>query len=215
MCAVRRAPGWKKPGGRLSRGAGSAGAYPGVPALLAARRARHCPARRAGLELEADGHPTAALSLSAAESLTGETPIRLRLPYLGSTQLLVRLGFDTRAVISLRVSVADDPDWALGHTWLSVRVGAETRDVCAGHAVRRRLLSAPDRRHRRRGWDADQPPAGQKTGAPHPFGSKAVALAAGDPLGLVAGTVPGGLSLHRHPDQELSAAPPRCAVQRP
>ena len=52
--AVRRAPGWEESlGGRCGHGAGSAGAHPGVPALLAARRAGHCPARRAGLELAA------------------------------------------------------------------------------------------------------------------------------------------------------------------
>ena len=37
------APGWEEsPGGRCGRGAGSAGAHPGVPALLAARRAGAC-----------------------------------------------------------------------------------------------------------------------------------------------------------------------------
>jgi hypothetical protein len=53
---------------------------------------------------------------------------------LALKQLLDRLGFDARAVFSRRVRVAEDPDWAMGHTWLRVRVGAETRDVCAGHA---------------------------------------------------------------------------------
>lgn len=45
------------------------------------------------------------------------------------------LGFDTQAVFSLRVAVAEDPAWAMGHTWLRVRVDGETRDVCAGQAA--------------------------------------------------------------------------------
>ena len=55
---------------------------------------------------------------------------------LALKQILARLGFDARAVFSLRVRVADNPDWTMGHTWLRVRVpaGGETRDVCAGHA---------------------------------------------------------------------------------
>lgn len=55
---------------------------------------------------------------------------------LALKQILDRLGFDARAVFSLRVRVAEDPAWAMGHTWLRVRVptGGETRDVCAGHA---------------------------------------------------------------------------------
>jgi hypothetical protein len=55
---------------------------------------------------------------------------------LALKQILDRLGFDARAVFSLRVRVADDPDWTMGHTWLRVRVraGGATRDVCAGHA---------------------------------------------------------------------------------
>ena len=55
---------------------------------------------------------------------------------LALKQILDRLGFDARAVFSLRVRVADNPDWTMGHTWLRVRVpaGGETRDVCAGHA---------------------------------------------------------------------------------
>lgn len=55
---------------------------------------------------------------------------------LALKQILDRLGFDARAVFSLRVRVADDPDWTMGHTWLRVRVptGGEMRDVCAGHA---------------------------------------------------------------------------------
>ena len=42
---------------------------------------------------------------------------------LALKQILDRLGFDARAVFSLRVRVADDPDWTMGHTWLRVRVG--------------------------------------------------------------------------------------------
>ncbi len=53
---------------------------------------------------------------------------------LALKQILDRLGFKTRAVFSLRVRVADAPEWAMGHTWLRVRVDGEVRDVCAGHA---------------------------------------------------------------------------------
>ena len=54
---------------------------------------------------------------------------------LALKQILDRLGFDVRAVFSLRVRVAEDPDWTMGHTWLHVHVptGSEIRDVCAGH----------------------------------------------------------------------------------
>ena len=55
---------------------------------------------------------------------------------LALKQILDRLGFDARAVFSLRVRVADDPAWTMGHTWLRVRIpaGGEGADVCAGHA---------------------------------------------------------------------------------
>ena len=53
---------------------------------------------------------------------------------LALKQILERLGFDVQAVFSLKVRVDDNPDWAMGHTWLRVRVGGEVRDVCAGHA---------------------------------------------------------------------------------
>ena len=51
---------------------------------------------------------------------------------LALKQLLERLGFDARAVFSPRVRVASDPTWAMGHTWLRVRVEGEERDVCRG-----------------------------------------------------------------------------------
>lgn len=51
---------------------------------------------------------------------------------LALKQLLERLGFAVEAVHSLRVEVLDDPTWRLGHTWLRVTYGGETRDVCAG-----------------------------------------------------------------------------------
>jgi hypothetical protein len=53
---------------------------------------------------------------------------------LALKQILDRLGFETLAVFSLQVRVVDEPDWAMGHTWLRVRVDGEVRDVCAGHA---------------------------------------------------------------------------------
>jgi hypothetical protein len=53
---------------------------------------------------------------------------------LALKQILARLGFDVRVVFSLKVRVADAPEWTMGHTWLRVCVAGETRDVCAGHA---------------------------------------------------------------------------------
>ncbi|MCO6451645.1 MAG: hypothetical protein J5I90_12735 [Caldilineales bacterium] len=53
---------------------------------------------------------------------------------LALRQILARLGFETRAVFSLRIRVADRPDWSMGHTWLRVSIAGETRDVCAGRA---------------------------------------------------------------------------------
>jgi hypothetical protein len=53
---------------------------------------------------------------------------------LALKQLLDGLGFETQAVFSLKVRVADLPDWTMGHTWLRVFVDGETRDVCAGRA---------------------------------------------------------------------------------
>jgi hypothetical protein len=53
---------------------------------------------------------------------------------LALKQILERLGFDVRSVFSLKVRVADAPEWTMGHTWLRVCVDGERRDVCAGHA---------------------------------------------------------------------------------
>lgn len=53
---------------------------------------------------------------------------------LALKHILVRLGLDARAVFSLRVAVADAPEWTMGHTWLQVRVDGAVRDVCAGRA---------------------------------------------------------------------------------
>lgn len=56
---------------------------------------------------------------------------------LALQRMLHRLGLEARAVFSLRVAVADDPTWTMGHTWLRVRIAGEERDVCAGHAANR------------------------------------------------------------------------------
>ena len=53
---------------------------------------------------------------------------------LALQQLLDRLGFETQVVFCPRVRVLDDPDWAMGHTWVRVRLDGEERDVCAGRA---------------------------------------------------------------------------------
>jgi hypothetical protein len=49
-------------------------------------------------------------------------------------QILQRLGIDARVVFSPRVRIVDNPEWAMGHTWLRVTLHGETRDVCAGNA---------------------------------------------------------------------------------
>jgi hypothetical protein len=51
---------------------------------------------------------------------------------LALKHLLSHLGFSTQAVFSLKVQVANNPDWMMGHTWLRVTIDGETRDVCAG-----------------------------------------------------------------------------------
>lgn len=53
---------------------------------------------------------------------------------LALKEILDRLGFQTEAVFSPRVRMADDPSWTMGHTWLRVTMERETRDVCAGQA---------------------------------------------------------------------------------
>jgi hypothetical protein len=49
-------------------------------------------------------------------------------------QLLGRLGFEVEPVFALRIQSTVRPDWQMGHTWLRVTYGGETRDVCAGAA---------------------------------------------------------------------------------
>jgi hypothetical protein len=53
---------------------------------------------------------------------------------LALKQILDRLGFESEAVFSLHVRVADRPDWTMGHTWLRVNIDGEVRTVCAGRA---------------------------------------------------------------------------------
>lgn len=52
---------------------------------------------------------------------------------LALKQILDRLGFETQAVFALRVHVAENPDWTMGHTRLRVTIAGEMRDVCAGN----------------------------------------------------------------------------------
>lgn len=52
---------------------------------------------------------------------------------LALKQLLEQLDIATQAVTSFKVSVRDNSDWSMGHTWLRVTVHGEVRDVCAGH----------------------------------------------------------------------------------
>ncbi len=44
------------------------------------------------------------------------------------------MAFESEAVFSLRVRVADRPDWTMGHTWLRVNIDGDVRTVCAGRA---------------------------------------------------------------------------------
>ena len=53
---------------------------------------------------------------------------------LALKQLLDRLDIETQAVTAFKVRVRDNPEWAMGHTWLRVQVHGEVRVVCAGHA---------------------------------------------------------------------------------
>ena len=46
-------------------------------------------------------------------------------------QILRRLGFDAWMVYAARVRFDDNAQWALGHTWVRVRLGGVVRDVCA------------------------------------------------------------------------------------
>lgn len=51
---------------------------------------------------------------------------------LALKQILDGLGFETRAVFSLKVRDLADERWTMGHTWLRVTIDGEQRDVCAG-----------------------------------------------------------------------------------
>lgn len=53
---------------------------------------------------------------------------------LALKEILDGLGFDTRAVFSLKVRDLNDERWTMGHTWLRVTIDGEERDVCAGDA---------------------------------------------------------------------------------
>ena len=53
---------------------------------------------------------------------------------LALAQLLRRLGFEVEPVFALRIESYVKPGWQMGHTWLRVTIGGETRDVCAGAA---------------------------------------------------------------------------------
>jgi transglutaminase-like putative cysteine protease len=45
--------------------------------------------------------------------------------------ILQELDVEAWLVYAPRVRFAEQPDWALGHTWVRVRAGGEVRDVCA------------------------------------------------------------------------------------
>lgn len=53
---------------------------------------------------------------------------------LALIQILDRLDIESEPVFSLRVRVADRPDWTMGHTWLRVNIAGDVRTVCAGRA---------------------------------------------------------------------------------
>jgi hypothetical protein len=52
-------------------------------------------------------------------------------------QILRGLGFDAWLVYAARVRFDDNAEWALGHTWVRVRLDGEVRDVCARSAGNR------------------------------------------------------------------------------
>jgi hypothetical protein len=52
--------------------------------------------------------------------------------YNGALAIILReLGLQAWLVYSPRVRFDDQPDWALGHTWVRARVEGDVRDVCA------------------------------------------------------------------------------------
>lgn len=52
--------------------------------------------------------------------------------YNGALAIILReLGLQAWLVYARRVRFDDQPDWALGHTWVRVRVDGDVRDVCA------------------------------------------------------------------------------------
>ncbi len=53
---------------------------------------------------------------------------------LALAQLLRGLGFEVQPVFALRIASTIRPEWRMGHTWLRVTYGGETRDVSAGAA---------------------------------------------------------------------------------
>jgi hypothetical protein len=51
---------------------------------------------------------------------------------LALKRILTRLGFEVETVFALKARFFDNEGWDMGHTWLRVTAGGETRDVCAG-----------------------------------------------------------------------------------
>ena len=58
---------------------------------------------------------------------------------LALRSLLEHLGFDVQTVFSLKVKMLDGEAWNMGHTWLRVTIGGETRDEIAATDVPIRL----------------------------------------------------------------------------
>jgi len=52
-------------------------------------------------------------------------------------QILRGLGFDAWLVYAARVRFDNNAEWALGHTWVRVRLDGDVRDVCARSAGNR------------------------------------------------------------------------------
>ena len=49
--------------------------------------------------------------------------------------VLRRLGIECELVYAVRVRLADDPSWRMGHVWVRVSIDGESRDFCAGSAT--------------------------------------------------------------------------------
>ena len=94
--------------------------------------------RRMGPGRSRDAHGQRAVLDVLGAAPLGVTFVRIPLgrgfctQYNGALAIILReLGLQAWLVYAPRVRFDDQPDWALGHTWVRVRVDGDVRDVCA------------------------------------------------------------------------------------